>query len=185
MARKSTSRRRLRYPDIPDAVARADRRGDLPALSADLRGLSAKAANAATRMDRIDRTMSGLSVTAEGLARRLAELEGKLAELRAESARPSPSPTADSLTADSGAAALADSLAALIGNLRAAIGQMDRARTARAAVLTPLAQSTHDAAAVGARAALLAQGFESAPPLRLARLPDSEEMPEDSPEDGR
>jgi len=91
MARKSTSKRCLRYPDIPDSVARADRRGDLSALSADLRGLSAKAANAATRMDRIDRTKSGLSATAHGLA-------GCLAELRAESPRSGAYPNISRMT---------------------------------------------------------------------------------------
>ena len=158
MGVKSSSTRHLRPSRVTRAAPRADRRAALPGLSADLRGLSA---DAASRLDRIDRTVADLSTTARDLAQRLAYLEGRLCALRAESAR-----SGASRGADSDAAALADSLSGLIEKLRAAIVQIDRAR---AAVTGRLAQSTHAAAAVGARAALLARGFESGPDSTAVR----------------
>lgn len=161
---KSSSTRHLRPSRVTRAAPSADRRAALPGLSADLRGLSADAADAASRLDRIDRTVADLSTTARDLAQRLAYLEGRLCALRAESAR-----SGASRGADSDAAALADSLSGLIEKLRAAIVQIDRARAMRAAVTGRLAQSTHAAAAVGARAALLARGFESGPDSTAVR----------------
>ncbi|MHA1113281.1 MAG: hypothetical protein ACTSRY_02095 [Alphaproteobacteria bacterium] len=120
--------------------------------------MSAGAAGAAARLERIDRTVMGLSATARGLAAHLTLLEGKLGALRAESAR-----TGVPCIAETDAAALADTLAALIESLRAAIGQVDKARVARAAVVAPLADSAHAAAAVGARAARLAGSVDPAP----------------------